>query len=1489
MKFFSCLKLCSMNKKMRKIVGVVLSTIMIAQPILWSLLNRVEAAPIHQRSWYSSSEDGEVKSYDFLNLSWKTWNFKDNSLWNYSTRHQWIIKDYGLTSKPVDWRILITSKLPVIEANKRYKIHKIDIEGTVLIPWISWRWVNSMQSWFVMQSDMEINIWRTWDASASREGEDLNWPIGNRFEKNSNHAKHKKMIMIPEVAWNVYWDPYFHFRYKNEQWDKVFLMFPLPNEEWTKKFHFILNWTKWTLEFDWKIYNFDISEKDFLPWYTISNYNSFIHHETWNTTGDDWNFDLEKYNIELQELGSIKITSEISTDLSKNEVSVFLFWKKQTEPIYNNKKINTLYETDWVNISSVNQLFENGYVVASNQSDLDNNIPDWKLTAHLFNSDLSYVWKARFPWKRGFYTRDWHFSPSNEKYNCETWGWTFYIPWKEPYNIKCYEHWSTMHWIGIEQLNLPWMLQYPRMLKTDDNSYYVAWFNQYKRFIANSTEKYLNYKIIPKDNAAIFFFSNGYYYISNMNSFSWDKIDSDRSFDFGNIEGYFKDGKAWTNTYQFLGKKWEDKVQVNVMDLENLPTEDNPNQHLKEQIILWEDDNFNLPWLKAINGYWELMYSLQEIDGWVKVSLWKLRNNLKKKPVLLDAKFYDWMTTTGKNYIKHNALYFALENPSTEETKIIWVGYLDLSQVKIDKSDKCDENHDFVPFEPQTFMNAEDNGKKMCYRVLDVYGNYKYVASPVISGLWPKQIEVKVNKKITEQIPTEWKEYYQKYKVWIKFEDNKTYPDTLKVSELEVDKNVDCNTITSWTNTYEIDQETIKKYEVDSEEKNNKKLCFKIENVYWETHVDEVNYPYLIDTTKPIVSLKTNKVEKQLWNGSQTINLYKIISWIVEETEKFEEWDKEKRIVFKNITDSNNIIELDYSKRVFTASEVWKYKFEIYAIDKAWNVSIAKVVEFEVKENDKTELQNLLTTIDAKLTTPKLINNQAKQDLESYKTTITKAIANKNLTLWEIQTIKETAQEKINALVIDDEAPKMVFKELNPTLEIWDTFNPYKWLTTTDNYDKFTQDEWNTKTKVTFNPDLNTLKVWEIIATYEVQDSNWNKTTLKRKINIQEVDKTKAKKCISKIEKFKKDNSDSIMPSLNAIIDNFINKQKDVINNQNAKKEEVNKICDEINKFINDFDTNYPKPILNSTIKELKVFVGNTPHYTGIVSAKDKIDWDLTWKVLIDKSKVNTKVVWKYTIEYSVSNSKGRKAILNLPLEVLEEKTTTNSSWGSGKAKMDIYTPNTSTTIEKIEIKKDKNVVHDNKKDDGWVISILNNNKTIPEKKSDFQSKSHEKAYKWALKNKIIDKKTFPSSEIYNNLTRWELAVIVANFSKKLEKPKKFTKQQCSKFSDLNSVENPVIKDGMIRACEYGLMGIHSNWKTQIDDFMNKQLLRRADLATVVSRMFWGTKYDDETLRSKYWLKHLQHLSEENIIKIPDPEIKEIKEWVLLMLKRYDK
>ena len=190
------------------------------------------------------------------------------------------------------------------------------------------------------------------------------------------------------------------------------------------------------------------------------------------------------------------------------------------------------------------------------------------------------------------------------------------------------------------------------------------------------------------------------------------------------------------------------------------------------------------------------------------------------------------------------------------------------------------------------------------------------------------------------------------------------------------------------------------------------------------------------------------------------------------------------------------------------------------------------------------------------------------------------------------------------------------------------------------------------------------------------------------------------------------------------------------------------------------------------------------------------------------------------------------------------------------------------------------------------IKDILNKelaNKNNKNKKDSFQEKEHEDAYNWALKNKIIDKKTFPSSWIYGNLSRSELATIVSNFAKMQKRKVKFSKEVCSKYKDLWEVNNTVLKEGVINSCQYGLMGMHPDGKTQITYFEPNKTLYRYDLSTVLSRMLYWTTYENKTWKGNYWDFHLKNLVNRNIISDANPNIKEIKQWVLLMLMRYSK
>jgi hypothetical protein len=82
-------------------------------------------------------------------------------------------------------------------------------------------------------------------------------------------------------------------------------------------------------------------------------------------------------------------------------------------------------------------------------------------------------------------------------------------------------------------------------------------------------------------------------------------------------------------------------------------------------------------------------------------------------------------------------------------------------------------------------------------------------------------------------------------------------------------------------------------------------------------------------------------------------------------------------------------------------------------------------------------------------------------------------------------------------------------------------------------------------------------------------------------------------------------------------------------------------------------------------------------------------------------------------------------------------------------------------------------------------------------------------------------------------------------------------------------------------------MGIHSDW-TPLSDFMPNKKVTRAEFGTVLSRLLYGTTYNNGT---PYYLNHLQALKEHWIMtQITNPEKQiERRQRVRLMLMRASK
>jgi hypothetical protein len=82
-------------------------------------------------------------------------------------------------------------------------------------------------------------------------------------------------------------------------------------------------------------------------------------------------------------------------------------------------------------------------------------------------------------------------------------------------------------------------------------------------------------------------------------------------------------------------------------------------------------------------------------------------------------------------------------------------------------------------------------------------------------------------------------------------------------------------------------------------------------------------------------------------------------------------------------------------------------------------------------------------------------------------------------------------------------------------------------------------------------------------------------------------------------------------------------------------------------------------------------------------------------------------------------------------------------------------------------------------------------------------------------------------------------------------------------------------------------MGIHTDG-TPLSEFMPDKFVSRAEFGTVLSRVLYGTMYNDAI---PYYVRHLQALQNNGIMtQIDDPEeYVELRQWVWVMLMRNSK
>ena len=213
------------------------------------------------------------------------------------------------------------------------------------------------------------------------------------------------------------------------------------------------------------------------------------------------------------------------------------------------------------------------------------------------------------------------------------------------------------------------------------------------------------------------------------------------------------------------------------------------------------------------------------------------------------------------------------------------------------------------------------------------------------------------------------------------------------------------------------------------------------------------------------------------------------------------------------------------------------------------------------------------------------------------------------------------------------------------------------------------------------------------------------------------------------------------------------------------------------------------------------------------------------------------------------------------------------NSWGGGG-----WSSKTSTTNDtKAETGSQNNIKNDDiiktNEDGNWVD---NDESTDSQKALDdwFTQEFHD-AYDFAFKNGITTMPSIAEADMNGTLTRIAMAKMLSNYAINVLGKTPDTGKNIS-FPDVSPELDAQYNSGVTLAYQLWIMGIN------IDEFRPFDEVTRAEFVTALSRMLFGLT-DGENL---YYETHMQKLLEEKIITVADPDMKELRWYVMIMLMR---
>lgn len=148
-------------------------------------------------------------------------------------------------------------------------------------------------------------------------------------------------------------------------------------------------------------------------------------------------------------------------------------------------------------------------------------------------------------------------------------------------------------------------------------------------------------------------------------------------------------------------------------------------------------------------------------------------------------------------------------------------------------------------------------------------------------------------------------------------------------------------------------------------------------------------------------------------------------------------------------------------------------------------------------------------------------------------------------------------------------------------------------------------------------------------------------------------------------------------------------------------------------------------------------------------------------------------------------------------------------------------------------------------------------------------------AYQYAYSIGITTMPSIQQANINGSLIRAHMAKMMVNYAKEVLGKTANTNIICV-FTDTDD-QTSEMKWYIEEACQMGLMGVNTT------EFNPNGTVTRAQFGTVLSRVLYGTSNEGG---NPYYTNHLQALKDNGIITNTDPDLQEIRGYVMLMLER---